>query len=203
MKAKDIMTEEVATIRGSATVADAAKLMKLKALRALIVEPRYESDAYGIVTQKDLVYKVAAYGKDPANMRVFEIMTKPCIVVNPDLAVEYVARLFANTGIRMAPVISAGLVGIVSVSDILNKTDFIENPRVSVADRELAKAIEEAKSICLAKGIGSQECRDAWELAEDIETEAIYLSSAPPPEKTAFQLFCDEHPEVIDVKHRS
>ena len=112
MKAADIMTREVVAIRGSATVADAVKLMKDKGLRALIVEPRHETDPYGMVTETDIIYKIAAYGHDPKQMRVYEIMTKPCIVVNPDLGVEYVARLFAQTRIRRAPVIQAGLLGV-------------------------------------------------------------------------------------------
>lgn len=121
LKAKDVMTTDVVTIEGSATVADAVALMKSKGLRALIVERRSEEDAYGIVTETDVAYKVLAYGKDPASVRVHEIMTKPCIVVNPDLGVEYVARLFANTGIRRAPVIKDKLLGIVSVTDLLRK----------------------------------------------------------------------------------
>ncbi len=111
MKAEEIMTSAVVTIRGSATVAEAVKLMKEKGLRALIVEPRNENDPYGTVTETDIVYKVAAYGHDPKKMRVYEIMTKPCIVVNPDLGVEYVARLFANTRIRRAPVVKGKLLG--------------------------------------------------------------------------------------------
>lgn len=63
MKARDIMTEDVATIRSSATVAEAVKLLKLKELRSLIVEPRDDGDAYGIVTVTDIVSKVVAYGK--------------------------------------------------------------------------------------------------------------------------------------------
>ncbi len=129
MKAEDIMTKEVVTIRGSATVAEAVGLMKDKSLRALIVEPRYEGDPYGIVSETDIVYKVAAHGHDPKKMRVYEIMTKPCIVVNPELGVEYVARLFANTGIRRAPVIKGKLLGVISISDILRKSDFVEKPK--------------------------------------------------------------------------
>jgi CBS domain-containing protein len=201
MKAKDIMTDDVATIRGSATVAEASKLMRLKSLRALIVETRTSNDAYAIVTQTDIVYKVIAYGKDPAKVRVYEIMTKPCIVINPDLEVEYVARLFANTGIRMAPVISGELLGIVSVTDIINKTDFVENPKVKVAGRELEKAIQEAQEIAAAKGADSKECIEAWELVEDLEAEAVYMSNEPAPETTAFQKFCLEHPEILKVRH--
>ncbi|GAB4535535.1 MAG: CBS domain-containing protein [Pleurocapsa sp.] len=129
MEAQEIMTRDVVTVSGSATVAEAVKLMKDKSLRALIVERRGDWDSYGIVTETDIIYKVAAYGHDPKKMRVYEIMTKPCITVNPHLGVEYVARLFANTGIRRAPVIKDKLLGIISVSDILKKSDFVEKPK--------------------------------------------------------------------------
>ena len=78
LKASDIMTQDVVLVSGSATVAEAIKLMRLKSVRTLIVDIRSAEDAYGIVTQTDIVYKVVAYGKDPATMRVYEIMTKPC-----------------------------------------------------------------------------------------------------------------------------
>ncbi|MEM9944585.1 MAG: CBS domain-containing protein [Cyanobacteria bacterium P01_D01_bin.36] len=129
MQAKEIMTKDVVTVSGSATVAEAVKLLKDKGLRALIVEPRYEGDPYGMVTETDIVYKVAAHGHDPKKMHVYEIMTKPCIVVNPELGAEYVARLFANTRIRRAPVIQNGLLGVISISDILRKSDFVEKPK--------------------------------------------------------------------------
>ena len=129
IKAEEIMTKDVVTIRGSATVAEAVALMKEKGLRSLIVEPRHENDPYGTVTETDIVYKVAAYGHDPKKMRVYEIMTKPCIVVNPELGAEYVARLFANSRIRRAPVIKGKLLGVISISDILRKSDFVEKPK--------------------------------------------------------------------------
>lgn len=129
MQAQEIMTKNVVTISGSATIAEAVKIMKDKSLRALIVDRRSDSDPYGIITETDIVYKVAAFGHDPKKMRVYEIMTKPCIIVNPDLGVEYVARLFANTRIRRAPVVKGELLGVISISDILNKSDFVEKPK--------------------------------------------------------------------------
>ncbi|MBO9997993.1 MAG: CBS domain-containing protein [Cyanobacteria bacterium SID2] len=203
LKASDIMSHDVATIRGSATVAEAVKLMKLKNLRTLIVDIRSELDAYGIVTLSDVVYQVVAYGKDPEQMRVYEIMTKPCIVINPDLGVEYVARLFANTGIRIAPVIRGELLGIVSEADIVYKGDFLENPKLPLLQRELARTIENAKAICEAKGADSKECIDAWALVEEIEAEAIYQEGADSPETTAFQAYCLEHPEILQVRHKA
>ncbi|MDH6068727.1 CBS domain-containing protein [Chrysosporum ovalisporum APH033B] len=133
MKAEEIMTTKVVTIRGSATVAEALTLMKANKLHSLVVEPRTENDPYGIISETDIVYNIAAYGKDPKQVRVYEIMTKPCIVVNPELGVEYVARLFASTGIRRAPVIKGKLLGIISITDILRKSDFVENPKSNFA----------------------------------------------------------------------
>jgi CBS domain-containing protein len=121
-KAKDIMTTDVVTISGDATVAEAVALMKNRGVRSLIVERRSEDDAYGIVTQRDVVYKVVAKGLDPNQVRVHEIMVKPLVVVNPNLEVKYVARLLANMGLSRAPVIGDHrLLGVVSLSDIVNK----------------------------------------------------------------------------------
>lgn len=76
------MSQDVATIRGSVNVAEAVQLMRLKGLRALIVEPRHDGDAYGIVTETDIAYKVVAHGKDPQRTHIYDIMTKPCVIVN-------------------------------------------------------------------------------------------------------------------------
>lgn len=199
LKAKDIMTEEVVTIRGSATVAEAVKKMNDLCLRALIVERRHEQDAYGIVTETDIVYKVTAYGKDPKSMRVYEIMTKPCIVINPDLGVEYVARLFAQTGIRRAPVIKETLMGIVSVTDILNKGDFVEKPKSILLQDRIEEAVQEARNICAEKGATSKECAAAWDIVEELQAEAAHQKSER-IEKTAFEVYCEENPEAAEAR---
>ena len=86
-------------------------------------------------------------------MRVYEIMVKPCVVVNPELGVEYVARLFAQTHIRRAPVIHGKtLLGIISISDILFKSDFVEKPKRLFIEDEIEVAREEARMICTTKG---------------------------------------------------
>lgn len=119
LKAKDIMTTTVVTIRESAWVAEAIQLMKECKVHALVVEPTGEDDAYGLISEADIAYKVIAPAKDPKAVWVRDIMTKPCIVINPNLGLEYVARLFANTHIHKALVIQEKLLGIVSLSDII------------------------------------------------------------------------------------
>ena len=199
LKASDIMTKEVVTIRGSATAAEAVKLMREKGLHTLIVERRHDQDAYGIVTDSDIVYKVAAFGLDPKKVRVYEIMTKPCVVVNPDLGAEYVARLFANTNIRIAPVIKDKLLGIISVTDILSKGDFVERPKQNFLEQEIQKAVENARAICTEKGPNSRECAVAWDIVEELEAEAAH-QRARKPEKTAFENYCEEFPDALEAR---
>ncbi|NER23065.1 MAG: CBS domain-containing protein [Symploca sp. SIO1C2] len=200
MKAKDIMTKDVVTIRGSATVAEAVALMKDKNLRALIVERRSNNDPYGIISETDIVYKVAAYGHDPKQMRVYEIMTKPCIVVNPDLGVEYVARLFANTRIRRAPVIEGKLLGVISVSDILKKSDFVEKPKRIYLEDEVEAAREEARTICESKGATSPECAAAWDTVEELQAEAAHQRSAKQDQSSSMKQYCDDNPDAPECR---
>lgn len=121
MKAADIMSTNLVTIDSLATVEAAARLMKQHRVKALIVNRTSPDDAYGIITQTD-ISQLLAESKDPKKTYVYEIMTKPCIVVNPDLAVEHIAKLFTKAKIRVAPVIRDKLLGIVSLSDILTPT---------------------------------------------------------------------------------
>ena len=120
--AKDIMTGDVVTIQSSATVAEAINLMTEKQLRDLVVEPAGDGDAYGMLTEEDVIYKVAAQSKNPNSIKVSEIMAKPCIEVSPDMSVQEVAQLFANNHIHQAPVIKGELLGVVSVFDIVRET---------------------------------------------------------------------------------
>lgn len=198
LKAADIMTKDVATIRGLATVAEAATLMRERGWRALMVDRRHDQDAYGIITETDIVYKVAALGIDPTTVRVYQIMTKPCISINPDLGVEYVARLFAENGLRIAPVIQKTLLGIISETDILNKGDFLDRPLMTMLEQDLTTAIATARSLCEREGVTSKACLEAWMVVDAIESEAAFQQSEG-LEKTAFEEFCEEYPEVLEL----
>ena len=199
LTAKDIMTTSVVTISGSATVAEAVKLMKDKGLRALVVDRRSDRDPYGIVTETDIVYKVAAFGHDPKQMRVYEIMTKPCIVVNPDLGVEYVARLFANTRIRRAPVIEGKLLGIISISDILNKSNFVEKPQQLYIEDRIDAAREEARAICAAKGATSPECAAAWDEVEELQAAAAHQRQEK-KSTNSLEDYCANNPDALECR---
>ena len=195
-KVADIMTTDVMTIRNSATVAEAAKAMKEKGIHALIVEQSHELDAYGIVSIKDVVSKVIAFGRDPKEMRVYEIMTKPCTVLNPDLGVEYAAQLLSQANLHSAPVIQGGLLGIVSMTDILERSSAIDQPQNIAMLKQVRQLSNMARQICRESGSKSPACAKAWAAADDLRVELARQRSEV-LSKTPSERFQEDHSELL------
>lgn len=127
LTAQDIMQIELATILSDATIADAARQMRLEGVRSLIVEPFNEQDPPAILTYTDIIHKVLAEGLEPETILVESIMTKPLVTIPPEMRVEFIAKLFRQTRIGHAPVINCGkLVGIISATDLI--TEVIIDP---------------------------------------------------------------------------
>ena len=120
-KVSDVMTSDVVSIDGKESVAEAIKLMRERGVSSLLVNRRTHEDAWGIMTRKDVVHKVVDPGKDPHEVKVFEIMSKPLVMASPGLALKYCARLMHHAGIRRAPVFDGKeIVGLISNTDIFN-----------------------------------------------------------------------------------
>lgn len=167
MKAADIMTTKVFTINSLATVAEAIALMRDKKVRSLIVEPG-EDGAYAIVTETDIIYKVASKDLDPESVMVYQIMTKPCIVVNPDLDLKNVARLFAETGIARAPVIQKQLLGMISTTDLIMKSNLLPpNTNDKLASKVHENLLHSRVAFDPQEQI-ERECEAAWDAVEEM-----------------------------------
>ena len=126
-KARDIMSRKVHTIDREATISEAVLEMNEHNIQSLIVRPRSATDTFGIMTMRDVVYKVVSKGLSLNEIKVFEVMTKPVIVLLPELSVKHVARLFANTKISRAPVVDGNdLVGMVTLKDLLTDLHLVD-----------------------------------------------------------------------------
>lgn len=191
-KVSDVMSTEVVTISNSAPVIEAARLLKGKKIQALIVEKSHELDAFGIISVKDIVSKVIAFGRNPKSMRVYEVMTKPCIVLNPDLGVEYAAQLLSQSNLHSAPVIQGELLGIVSMTDILERSSAIEQPQEVSMINEVRRLSDIARQVCEDSGSDSEDCVQAWVVADALRLELAHQRSEV-VSKTPFELYQDDH----------
>lgn len=120
IRAEEVMVERVVLIDGMATAREAAAKMRSNQCRCLLVEKRHDDDAWGIVVVQDFIKRVLVEGRSPAEVNIYEIMTKPVITVPADMDIRYVARLLFHAGIRRAPVEKNGeIVGVVSLSSLI------------------------------------------------------------------------------------
>jgi len=107
---KDIVkTFELPTIEGGASVHEAIHMMLEKDCFTLLVPRKNKSDAYGIITKKDIVSKVVAEGKDPKKTKVAAVMSKPLVVLtNLSLDLRWVAKAMANSRVSTVVVFDKG-----------------------------------------------------------------------------------------------
>jgi CBS domain-containing protein len=100
---------------------DAARLMKDQNIGAIVVVEGKKP--IGIVTDRDIVTRIVAAGKDPAEVTVGEIMTDMPAVVPEDVGLHEALKLCGAVGIRRLPLVdrNGDLVGILSLDDLLRR----------------------------------------------------------------------------------
>lgn len=117
MKVRDIMTKNVAHINPSSTVVEAAQLMQKHNVGCIPVCD--ENGVTGIVTDRDIVVRNIAHGKDPKQTPVRDVMTSEVTTVSPDAEIRDVFGIMSQKKIRRLPVVENNqLVGIVALGDV-------------------------------------------------------------------------------------
>ncbi len=116
---KEIMTPSVEIISPRATAADAARKMKDLDVGAI---PVCDGEKLlGMITDRDLVLRVMAIGRDPVQALVSDAMTPGVVFCYDDEEAETAAGLMAEKQIRRLPILARNnrLVGIVSLGDLV------------------------------------------------------------------------------------
>lgn len=118
MRVSELMTRHVEFIDGEGTVREAAVLMGEIDVGALPVGTPERLD--GIVTDRDILYRVVARGLDPNNVRVREMASRPVVACGEDDTLQAAMDLMAAYHVRRLPVRdAAGLVtGWITLADL-------------------------------------------------------------------------------------
>lgn len=120
MKITDIMTKDLVRVEENTAIAWVISKMKHFKIRSLIVERVDKNEPYGMITVRDVVYKVIAKGLDPEVVEVKDIMSEPAVYVSSDMDVKKVAQFMAEKGVSRVLVKKEDkLLGIASLLDIL------------------------------------------------------------------------------------
>ena len=114
----DVMQPPVTTVEQNDHVAAAAYLMKRANATALIVTRPHTGQPIGIITEADVSHAVAD-GKNPNDVRIYQLMTADPTVVSTATSVRDAAKVMTSGRFRHLPVMAdAGLVGIVDITDV-------------------------------------------------------------------------------------
>ncbi|UEM07912.1 CBS domain-containing protein (plasmid) [Skermanella rosea] len=139
MKVADFMTRHVEFVEPDATIQETVILMGELDVSALpLGDP---ADLKGIITDRDILYRVVAEGKDPRRTRVAEVATRLVFTCRPDDPLITAMDLMASHNIRRLPVAEegAGVVGWLTLSDVsrrlLVESEVVQNGLRDLTDR--------------------------------------------------------------------
>lgn len=115
---KDVMTPDPVCVDPHDSAADAARRMRDVDSGAILVAE--DGHLRGLLTDRDIVVRAVAEGRDPAQVEVQEICSADIQALRPEDDVEHAVRLMRERHIRRIPVVEDGdhPVGIVSIGDL-------------------------------------------------------------------------------------
>ncbi len=119
---RDIMSRPPITAKESDNVMVVSKLMVRQNIGCVIILDKAGKPS-GIVTERDIVQRVAARDLVPSNVKVLEIMSSPIFSVSPGVPVNEAAKEMNHKKIRRLAIVDSGkLVGILTMKDVLEVT---------------------------------------------------------------------------------
>ena len=117
---RDAMTDDPRSIHASASVVEAARLMKEQHIGSLPVTE--DERLVGMITDRDITTRVVAESAVPETTSVQEVYSRDLISVEPDDDLDEALHLMARHQVRRLPVVENGkLVGMVAQADIALK----------------------------------------------------------------------------------
>jgi CBS domain-containing protein len=123
-KIGDVMTKDPATCHTDDTAVDSAKAMRDGDFGAVVVVSPNDQTVRGIVTDRDIVVRCVAEGKDPTNTKISEIFTTEPTTLSPDDSIDDAVDALRESHVRRLPVVEDdGVVGIVSIGDLAEARD--------------------------------------------------------------------------------
>jgi CBS domain-containing protein len=135
-KVRDVMTSNPCSIDADKSVAYAAKMMRDEDVG---IAPIVEGDRLvGVLTDRDIVVRVVAEGRDPEQVQARETASGELVTLDPDQDLDEALRLMARHQVRRLPVVEEDgrLVGVVAQADVAKEAD----------EREVGEVVEQISS---------------------------------------------------------
>jgi len=123
MTCAEVMTPSPTACNPQHTAIDAAELMRREDCGLLPVVSDDGKKLIGVLTDRDIVLRVVAEGRDPRSTAVSEVMTTDIVTCLPQENVEMAMEQMATRQVRRIPIVDrdGSLVGIVAQADVATR----------------------------------------------------------------------------------
>lgn len=124
-KVRDVMTRNPLTLPANATLVEAAISMRDANIGDILVTKRGNGgELCGILTDRDIVVRALAEGRNPDETRLDDICSQRLVTISPDEEVEDAVRVMREEHVRRIPVMENGrAIGVVSLGDLAEARD--------------------------------------------------------------------------------
>jgi CBS domain-containing protein len=118
----EVMASNPVTLPSDASAEQAAQLMRDNDIGDVVVSDA--DNVLGIVTDRDLVVRVMAEGRDPQRTPLAEVYSEELVTAEPSTSISDAARLMRESAVRRLVVMDGGrLAGVVSIGDLAMEVD--------------------------------------------------------------------------------
>jgi signal-transduction protein with cAMP-binding, CBS, and nucleotidyltransferase domain len=165
-KAEDVADENVVIVSETTSIADAARIMRKEELSSILVG-QDSSHVVGIVTEKDILYRVVAENKGPFKVVLREVMSSPLVTLDAAAQAKDGVELMLKKGIRRLPIIKQGrVIGIMTLRSVVGNDI---NKNVELPELELPGK----------NGVVCPYCHSRFESKEDLSKhiDRLHLGS--------------------------
>lgn len=119
---REVMNGDVVALPPSVPLVDAARRMRDADIGDVLVVDA--GTLAGVVTDRDIVVRAIADGKDPASTTLADVCSGDVVTVAPDDSVDHAAHVMRERAVRRLPVVEGGNpVGILSLGDVAIERD--------------------------------------------------------------------------------
>jgi CBS domain-containing protein len=120
---REVMTPEPSTVTPDEPVVNAAKAMSDGDFGSVVVVED-GGQVRGILTDRDIVVRAVAKGKDPASTEIREVFTTEPTTLAPEDSLDRAVDALREANVRRLPVVEGtAVVGIVSIGDLAQSRD--------------------------------------------------------------------------------
>jgi len=183
VKVGDIAKRKLITVAEDATVLSATKVMAELNIGSVVITK--DRRPVGIVTERDLVRKILAPGRDPASTSVSEIMTPHPVSIEEDRTLNEAIDLMTRKNIRRMLVTKNG-----EISGIFTQRDIIGLSRICLyCGKEIRSLLEYGKGAdryveCECGSRYHQKCADSVVHCVDCSRTLVHNVTYPEPQET-------------------